>query len=210
PKNPFVVVLLELGVDLLHGVQAHADDDQHGHTAQREVLRGAEVDHRQQRHQGDHREVDGAGGLDPVDHVGQVALGRLAGEHVGHETAVLLHVVCDLLRVEGDRGVEEREEDDQRDVDDRIDPGEGHPHHQVLVDPLHPGRFVITEGGGHLRQGQQRGGEDDGDDPGLVDLDRDVGGGAAVHATAHHALGVLDGYAALRLLDEHDGDHDHQ
>src|SRR5215831_18627154 len=37
-KEPFVVALHQLALDLLHGLQAHADDDQHGGAAEREVL----------------------------------------------------------------------------------------------------------------------------------------------------------------------------
>ena len=59
-------------------------------------------------------------------------------------------------------------------------------------------------------QVQQRRGEDDGHDAGHVDLDRDVGVVAAVRAPADHALGVLHRDAPLRLLDEHDGDDDHE
>ena len=58
------------------------------------------------------------------------------------------------------------------------------------------------------RQVQQRRREDDRDDAGHVDLDRDVGARAAVHAAADHPLGVLHGDAALGLLDEDDGRHD--
>src|SRR5690606_5479796 len=172
--------------------------------------RGAEVEQRDQRDQADHREIDGAAALDAVDDVAQVALGGLARAHVGDEAAVLLHVVGDLLRVESDRDVEEREEGDQGHVDHGVDPREGGAEDEVRVDPLHPSGRRVAEGGGHLRQREDRGGEDDGDDAGLVDLDRDVGRGAAVHTSAHHALGVLHGDAALGLLDEHHADHDQQ
>ena len=58
---------------------------------------------------------------------------------------------------------------------------------------------------GHRRQVQQRRGEDDRDDAGLVDLERDVGGAAAEHLAADHPAGVLHRDPALRLLDEDDG-----
>src|SRR5690606_6757983 len=51
-------------------------------------------------------------------------------------------------------------------------------------------------------------GEDDGDDAGLVDLERDVGGGATDEAASDHALGVLHRDAALALLHEDDAEHD--
>ena len=50
--------------------------------------------------------------------------------------------------------------------------------------------------------------EDDRDDARLVDLERDVGDLPPYHPPAHHALGVLDGDAALPLLHEDDGDDD--
>ena len=50
----------------------------------------------------------------------------------------------------------------------------------------------------------ERGREDDRDNAGLVDLERQVGGGTTVLATADHALGVLHRNAALALLDEGD------
>ena len=45
---------------------------------------------------------------------------------------------------------------------------------------------------------------------GHVHLHGDVAGLAAVHLPAHHALGVLDGDAALGILDEDDEDHQGQ
>ena len=43
-----------------------------------------------------------------------------------------------------------------------------------------------------------------------IHLQGDVAGLAAVHLAAHHPLGVLDGDAALGVLDEHDEHHDGQ
>src|SRR6266496_100632 len=37
-QEPFVVALHQLALDLLHRVEGHADHDQHGRTAEREVL----------------------------------------------------------------------------------------------------------------------------------------------------------------------------
>ena len=55
---------------------------------------------------------------------------------------------------------------------------------------------------------EDRGGEDRRDDAGHVDLQRQVGGGAAVHLTADHAARVLDRDAALAQFDEVDEDED--
>ena len=74
-----------------------------------------------------------------------------------------------------------------------------------------PGRVaVLVELRGHRRQVEQRGGEDDRDDAGLVDLQRDVGRAAAEHLAADHPAGVLHRDPALRLLDEDDRRHDDQ
>ena len=60
------------------------------------------------------------------------------------------------------------------------------------------------------RQIEERRGEDDRDDASHVDLDRDVGVGPAKRAATDHALGVLNGHATLRLLNEHDKAKDEQ
>ena len=123
------------------------------------------------------REVDGARHGDSGQDVVEV-LGRGSpGPDTRDEAAVLLHVVGDLGRVERDRHVEEREEEDQGDV---------HRHvervvtlDEVLLDPLDPAGVVAVGARVELRdearQGEQRAGEDDGDDAGHVDLERDVG-----------------------------------
>src|SRR5699024_6301880 len=77
--------------------------------------------------------------------------------------------------------------------------------HDVLTHPDHPGRgLVLGELREHAGQGEDGGGEDDGDDPGHVDLDRDVGGGTAVHPPSDHPPGVLDRDPTLRLFDVDD------
>ena len=77
-----------------------------------------------ERHRGQQRdqpEVERAGEGQPGQHEGEVVLGRLAGTDAGDEAAVLLHVVGDLLRVEGDRDVEVGEEHDQQEERDHVD-----------------------------------------------------------------------------------------
>ena len=46
--------------------------------------------------------------------------------------------------------------------------------------------------------------------PACVDLQRDVGALAPVHAAAHDPFGERDRDPALALLDEHDGDQQHE
>ena len=79
-----------------------------------------------------------------------------------------------------------------------------------LHEPLERPALRARQPGDQVGQVQQRRPEDHRDDAGLVDLQRQVGGGAAVHPPADHALGVLHGDAALALLDEHDARDDGQ
>jgi hypothetical protein len=109
-----VAALLQLGVDLLHRLQAHSDHDQDASAAERQFGRYAEEGDRDVRDQRDDGQVERAGERQPGEHVVEVLLGRLARPDAGDEAAVLLHVVGDLGRVEGDRDVEVGEEDDQQ------------------------------------------------------------------------------------------------
>ena len=59
---------------------------------------------------------------DPAEDEVKVVGGRLTGPDARHETTVLLHVLRDLGRVERDRDVEVREEDDQQEVRGDVDP----------------------------------------------------------------------------------------
>ena len=73
----------------------------------------------------------------------------------------------------------------------------------MVVDPLTDADPRHDVGQQH-REVQHRAGEDDRDNAGLVDLERDVGGLAAVHASPDDALGELHRDAALTLLDGDD------
>ena len=165
------------------------------------MLSQVQPDDGERRDEGEDHQVDGARRRDAVDDVGQVAHGGLAGADAGDEAAVALHVVRDLLGVEGDGRVEEGEEQDEDAVGGQVDRAR---LLQVRQDPLHPLARLVAEAGDELGHGQDRGGEDDGDDAGGVDLDRDVGGRSAVLAAPDHPLGVLHGDAPLGLLDVHD------
>ena len=72
-------------------------------------------------------------------------------------------------------------------------------------DPVRRRRAVLrsVELDQDAREHQDRGGEDDRDDAGHVDLDRDVGRGAADRAPPDLTLGVLHRHTPLRLLHEH-------
>ncbi|MPM25860.1 hypothetical protein SDC9_72360 [bioreactor metagenome] len=197
-------MLLELGFDLFDGVQTDADDDQQRGAAEREVLVGLEQDERHRRDQRDQRQVDRPGRGQPAEDVRQVLLRRGPGPDARDEPAVLLHVVGDLLGVEGDRHVEVGEEDDQDRVRDDVD--RVRHRAEVLAHPLRR-RAGRPERGEQHRQVEHRRGEDDRDDAGLVDLDRDVRRGAAAQLAADHLLGVLHPDPPLALLDEDHGGH---
>src|SRR4051794_38814275 len=106
-QESFVVPLHQLALDLLHGVEAHADHDQHCGATEREVLIVAAGDTEEEvRQDGDDSQVHRTGQRDPGEHELQI-LGRGAsGPDAGDEAAVLLHVVGALDRVERDADVE--------------------------------------------------------------------------------------------------------
>ena len=84
---PFVVALLELGLDLLHRLQADAHDDEDRGAAEGEVLVGGDRD---QRHEGDERddaEVEGTGQRDAGEDVVEVLGRRPAGADAELESA---------------------------------------------------------------------------------------------------------------------------
>src|SRR6478735_4419996 len=57
-QESFVVALLELALDLLHGVQRDADHDQQGGATEREVLVGVDQHERDQRDQREQTQVE--------------------------------------------------------------------------------------------------------------------------------------------------------
>ena len=71
----------------------------------------------------------------------------------GDEAAVALHVVRDLLGVEGDGRVEEGEEQDEDAVGGQVDRVR---LLQVGLDPLHPRARGAAETGDELGHGQDR------------------------------------------------------
>jgi hypothetical protein len=111
-RKAFVVAHHQLRLELLHRVQRDADHDQQRGAAEVEALRGAGGGDDDGRQRGHRRQVERAGqrqaGQDAVQELGR----RPAWPHPRDEAAVLLQVVRLVDRVERDRGVEVREEDD--------------------------------------------------------------------------------------------------
>src|SRR6476619_2200142 len=173
-QEPFVVTLHQLALNLFHSVQSHADHDQHCGPAEREVLvvaaghRKEEV--RQDRHDA---EIQGPRQRDPRQYELQVLGSRAAGPDTRNEPAVLLHVISTFLGVKRDADVEIGKEDDQYEVDRDV-------HPRLLVDQIvvHPALEAAAVAGlqlaYQLRDVQQRRGEDDRYDTGLVHLQRQV------------------------------------
>ena len=75
------------------------------------TLNPLQQDLRQNR---DERQIDGAGQREPRQNRVDVLRGPLARPDAGNEPAVLPHVLGDVVRIEDDRRVEVREEDDAR------------------------------------------------------------------------------------------------
>ena len=122
---------------------------------------------------------------------------------------MLLEIVCGLGRVEHDRGVEEREEHDQR----QIAKQEQRPSvTELRRQPLKPFRTAAgVEIGNRGRQQQQRGSEDRRNHARGIELQRQMRGLALEHLVADLALRILDQEPPLRALHEHDeGDHHHR
>src|SRR3954471_24167549 len=154
-QESFVVALLELALDLLHRVERDAHHDQDRRATEREVLVRVDEHEGDERDQGDETEVQRARQRDAGQDVGQVVLGRLARPDPGDEAAVLLHVVRHLFRVEGDRDVEIREEDDEQEEREHVQRVVA--AHEVVVDEPRPGRVAgLVELRGHGRQVEER------------------------------------------------------
>ena len=73
-----------------------------------------------QRNQRDQTKVNGTRESDSADYVLKVFSGWSASSNSRDEAAVALHVVADLLRVEGDCNVEVGESNDQCEVDRHV------------------------------------------------------------------------------------------
>src|SRR6185437_14073018 len=119
-QEPFVVVLLQLALDLLDRLQAYAHDDQDRGTAEGELAACVELSQGDHGDDRDQRQVHRAGPGDPGQDVVQIFGGRLARADARDEAAVLLHIVRNLVRVKRDRDIEEGEEQDQQEVGGRV------------------------------------------------------------------------------------------
>src|SRR5699024_5481257 len=169
----------------------------------------AKIQHNVRQHS-DERQVQRTDEEQTVHDVTEVLGGGASWADTRDETTVLLHILRLVRRVVLDGDVEVGEEDRQGEVQNNVLPGgrglqvRDHIALPPVVGDLEGTR--VDDLGDQHRHVDQRGREDHGDDAGLVDLQRQVGGGTTVLATTDHTLGVLDRDAALTLLDEHDTD----
>src|SRR4051794_1810728 len=110
-QEALVVAHHQLGLELLHRVEGHAHDDEQRGPAEEEVrARLVDEDRRQRR---DRREVQRAGERQAGEDAVQELRRRPPRTHARDEAAVLLQVLRLVHRVERDRGVEVREQDDE-------------------------------------------------------------------------------------------------
>src|SRR4051812_32396773 len=202
-QEALVVAHHQLGLELFHRVQRHADDDEQRGPAEEEVrARLVDEDRRQGGDRGEvERPREREAGEDAVEELG----GRAPRSHAGDEPAVLLQVVGLIDRVERDRRVEVREEDDQDRLAEDVRRAR---RAEEVREVRRPG--LADELTDRRRERHERRGEDDRDDAGHVDPQRQVGLAAGAHAPPDHALGVLDRDAPLALLDEDDRGDDAQ
>src|SRR3954453_17595931 len=110
-QEALVVAHHQLGLELFHRVQRDADDDEQRGPAEEEV-RARLVDE-DRRQGGDRGEVERPREREPGEDAVEELGGRAPRSDAGDEAPVLLQVVGLVDRVERDRGVEVREEDDQ-------------------------------------------------------------------------------------------------
>jgi len=148
--------------------------------------------HRQNRQNG---EENGAGKREAGHRVIQELRGGLAGPDPGNESAMPLHIIRDLDRVEHHRHPEVGEEEDHACIEGVVQPA-GRQHRRNLVGG---GRAREQEAEDAGRKKQDRAGEDDRHHPGVVDLQREKGRLAAIDAVAPHLLGVLHAHLPDRL-----------
>ena len=163
-----------MALNLRHRVHRHVDHDQQAGAPQ--IERNLERRDQIFRQQTDDGQIGRANHGDTGQHVIEIGLGVLARPDAGDEPAIALQIVRRLFRVEHDRRVEEREEDDARTI-------EQHVHRaavlQILVeadDEVAPAALTGHALPRELRDGQrhqqQRRSEDRRDHAGGVDLQR--------------------------------------
>src|SRR5205823_12319246 len=121
--EPLVLTHDQLRLDLFHGVEGYADHDQDRRAAKVHVLRRySSQGGGEQRNQDRHPTEEERAGKGDARHGAIQVLGRRhARPDAGDEGGVLLQVVSGVDRVEGDRGIEVGEAEDEDEVDEVIE-----------------------------------------------------------------------------------------
>src|SRR2546427_66237 len=166
--EPIVMSQQQLLLHLRHGVErdTHYDEQRGAAEPERHVER---VRHHDRQH-GHDREEDGTRERDAGQHVVDVIRRGGAGLHAGDKAALLLQVLRQVHRVEDDRRVEVREENDQQGARDQVHRrGDREVFRQMLQ-----GR-VAAERRNRPGDDDERLGEDDGHHVRRVEPQRKIG-----------------------------------
>src|SRR5579863_2663318 len=148
---------LQVSMNLRQRVHRHGDDDQQGGAAKGEKPRRIVAQHLRQN--ADQSQISRAQNRNASQDLVYILRRPFAGTHAGDEAAVLLQIVGGVLRVENRRGVEEREEHNQRDIYNDVDRAarrEQRQNRRQIGVAGRAGREIRRRG----RQQQQRRGED--------------------------------------------------
>ena len=105
-QEAVVMALLELGVDVLHGLESHAHQDDDRGTAEAAPHDTHLGEHDNWDH-GNNREVGSTHPREAAGHILEVFGRWTPCADTRNEAAVALHIVRNFLRVERDGGVEE-------------------------------------------------------------------------------------------------------
>src|SRR5215467_4757772 len=222
----------QLRFDLVDRVHGHADHDQQRRSAEieghvqaiedpvgqlvkeipaqppRQVMEMQAHDH-PLRNQRDQNQVQATDKGDPGKDLIDVIAGAMSGAYAGNKSPVLAHVVSNIGRIENNRNVKVRKEDDAYRVQqgvERLAPLELVQRAAKVA--LNESSLSHTHSK-HLRNAQQRGGKDYRHHTAGVNAQRQVRGLSAHDSPAHNTLGVLHRDAPLSAFHEHDeGDYD--
>ncbi len=138
----------------------------------------------------------------------QIVGRALAGPIAGNERAEALEVFGHVFGIERDGRPEIAEEVDQHDVQQVVDERVAALKCVVQAAPQRIIRIRLIQHAEKNRgKHQQAAGENDRHDAGLIDAQRQVLPGAAIHAPAAHMLGALRGNAPLAQRDKHHARH---
>ena len=191
--------------DLLDSFKRNADRDQHGRSADIQVV-DLEYEGQNQRDRCTDRKTDRSDEGDIAADLLDILKRRFARTDTRDKAAVLLQVVRDIHRIEGDGSVEICKENDQNNVQACSEPVAcGKP-----VKDRSPcaGRIGIKEACNDLREAQQRDREDDRDNSDEVHADRNMCALTAVLLASLHSLGVLDRNPSLTERKQNDKRYD--